>query len=64
VTKILKAMAFGSAGGEGQNRIQSVESLDSALSSTQKTAALTGGLRYKPMMSAAFSSNLGSSLSM
>src|SRR6516162_2615001 len=33
-------------------------------SSTQNTAALTGGLRYKPMMSAAFSSNSGSSLAL
>src|ERR1700719_276 len=31
-------------------------------SSTQNTAALSGGFRYKPMMSAAFSSNSGSSL--
>jgi hypothetical protein len=33
-------------------------------SSTQKTAAFSGGLRYKPMISAAFSSNSGSSLTM
>jgi len=31
MTKILKAMSFGSAGGEGQNRVKSVECLDSAL---------------------------------
>jgi hypothetical protein len=31
-------------------------------SSTQNTAALTGGLRYRPMISAAFSSNSGSLL--
>jgi hypothetical protein len=33
-------------------------------SSTQKTAACRGGLRYNPIMSAAFSSNSGSSLVM
>jgi hypothetical protein len=33
-------------------------------SSTQNTAACIGGLRYKPMMSAALSSNSGSSLTM
>src|SRR5260221_5564101 len=31
MTKILKAMPFGSASGERQNRVKSVESLDSAL---------------------------------
>src|SRR5260370_1879693 len=31
MTKILKAMRFGSAGGERQNRINSIECLDSAL---------------------------------
>src|SRR5258708_32255840 len=31
MTKILKAMPFGSASGERQNRVQSVECLDSAL---------------------------------
>src|SRR5260221_6027154 len=31
MTKILKAMSFGSARGEGQNRVKSVECLDSAL---------------------------------
>src|SRR6516164_9494920 len=31
MTKIFKAMAFGSAGGERQNRVQSIECLDSAL---------------------------------
>src|SRR6266446_1663483 len=31
MTKILKAMSFGSARGERQNRVKSVESLDSAL---------------------------------
>jgi hypothetical protein len=33
-------------------------------SSTQKTAACTGGWRYNPMMSAAFCSNSGSLLAM
>ena len=64
MTDYSKPMPFGFPRGERQNRIQSVEGLDSAVSSTQKTAALTGGLRYKPIMSAIFSSNPGSLLVM
>ena len=64
MTELFKPMPFGFPRGERQNRIQSVEGLIALFSSTQKTAALTGGLRYKPIMSATFSSNSGSSLVM
>jgi hypothetical protein len=55
---ILETVPLGAAGRKGQYRIQTIKSLDGALLVTQKTAACTGGLRYNPMMSAAFSSNV------
>jgi hypothetical protein len=61
---ILKAMPFGTAGRQGQYRIQPVQRLDRRLSSTQNTAACTGGFKYSPRMSAAFDSNSGSSEAM
>ena len=44
--EILKAVALGTSGRKGQNRIKPIESLNGALfSSTQNTAASAGGLR-------------------
>ena len=64
VTVVLKTVSLSSSGRERQDWIEPVQSLDDALSSTQKTAALTGGFRYKPMMSAALVSKSGSPLAM
>ena len=61
---VFEAMAFGPTGRKWQDWVQPIEGLDSALLIDEKTAACRGGLRYKPIMSAAFSSNSGSSLAM
>jgi hypothetical protein len=58
---VLKTVSLGSSGRERQDWIESWMAL---FSSTQNTAALTGGFRYKPMMSAALVSKSGSSLAM
>jgi hypothetical protein len=64
MTKIFKAMSFGSARGSGKAGSSRSSAWIALFSSTQNTAALSGGLSYKPMMSAAFSSNSGSSPAM
>ena len=51
----------GESGKTGSSRSRAWMAL---FSSTQKTAALTGGFRYKPMMSAALVSKSGSLLAM
>ncbi len=65
VTVVFKTVPLGSSGRERQHFGSSRSSAWMALfSSTQKTAALTGGFRYKPMISAALVSKSGSSLAM
>jgi len=64
VAIVLEAMPFGSPWREWQNRIQAIKCLDGTLFVNANTAACTGGLRYNPIMSAAFCSNSGSSLAM
>src|SRR5437870_2088320 len=60
VAAILKAVTFGPSGRQRQHWIKAVKCLNRRLSSTQKTTAWEGGLRYSPIMSAALTSNFGS----
>jgi hypothetical protein len=65
VPAVLEAVTFGPAGRKRQYWIEPVQSLNRSLfSSTQKTAACSGGFRYRPILSAALLSKSGSSLAM
>src|ERR1700730_11079822 len=61
---VFKAVSFGATRRSGRTGSRRSSAWMALFSSTQNTAALSGGLRYKPMTSAAFSSNSGSVLAM
>lgn len=60
VAAILEAMSLGAPGGQGQDRIQAIEGLNRRFLVDGKYGSC-GGLRYRPMTSAAFRSKSGSS---